>query len=249
MDLTKFIQQSKTSTDLPYFSTGLYCVEQKHIPAKFQSFRCGLAGLPRDSSAEEANSSSNFVNRFSKYLSGGWLPTDGVVHAILLVPRTRIAGFAERVMPVVQEGDRREPHQRLDKATTLIELREREYHDNLLSGGDKMRRIGMPGVDQSRMRGEFFRGDLSKVIRSLKAIGTGDLYLFESNSKVRKIELRRRGVQEVVTEQVELRRSPRFVVSDTVARALAEGDKATTEAIGRLKNIQVVRRSPRLAAG
>ena len=160
-------------------------------------------------------------------------------------------GFAERVMPEQQEGDNREPYQLLHMGKTLIEIREKQYHQLLVKYG--MNRLGMPGTEESRKRGEFFRGPLETCIKALKQIGTGDLYLFESNdiSKIKKIQLRKRGVS-ITPDQVALRSSPRFsAAEDLIAQMM--NDKPTQRAVAKLAQIRPVttpetttRRSPRL---
>ena len=73
----------------------------------------------------------------------------------------------------------------------------------------------MPGTEESRKRSEFFRGSLDLVIKALKQIGTGDLYLFQNNdiNKIEKITLKKRGVT-LTPDQVELRTSPRFTAAE-----------------------------------
>ena len=106
MDLTHFIQNRGAIE--PALKAGIYCVQQKHLPTQFQSFRCGLAGRPKDSATSVTTNEGSFQARFAMYLSAGWLPTDGVVHAVLTVPRRAQLGFAERVMPQKEEGDNRD---------------------------------------------------------------------------------------------------------------------------------------------
>ena len=134
---------------------------------------------------------------------------------------------------------------------TLIEIREKQYHQLLVKYG--MNRLGMPGTEESRKRGEFFRGPLETCIKALKEIGTGNLYLFESNdiSKIKKIELRKRGVN-ITPDQVALRSSPRFsAAEDLIAQMMT--DAPTQRAMAKLADIRPVttpetntRRSPRL---
>lgn len=250
MDLTYFIQNKN---DLePALKSGIYCVQQKHLPTQFQAFRCGLAGRPKDSATSVTTNEGNFQARFAMYLSAGWLPTDGIVHAVLTVPRRAQLGFAERVMPEQVEGDNREPYQLLHMGKSLVAVREQQYHQLLVRYG--MERLGMPGTEESRRRGEFFRGPLSTVLRSLKEIGTGDLWTFKSNTSYEKVELRRRGIKPIEPEQVALRQSPRlYGVSPLLAQLLTEGDQVTTQAVAKLKDVVVVhptpaiRKSPQLA--
>ena len=93
------------------------------------------------------------------------------------------------------------------------------------------------------------------VIKALKGIGTGDLYLFESNdiSKIKKIELRKRGVS-ITPDQVELRSSPRFSAGEDLINQMMS-DAPTQRAMAKLSQIRPVttpetntnaRRSPRL---
>ena len=85
----------------------------------------------------------------------------------------------------------------------------------------------------------------------LSSIGTGDLYLFQSNTNVQKIELKRRNIPKVIPEQVALRKTPRFAASPLLTQLLAEGDKVATKAVAKLKDVVVVDstvcRSPRLS--
>ena len=92
-----------------------------------------------------------------------------------------------------------------------------------------------------KRRSEFFRGNLDKVIKSLKAIGTGDLYLFTSNNikTIKKIKLRRFD-DETATKQIKLRESPRLLevqAATPIVEALATGDSATTKALNKLREV------------
>ena len=130
----------------------------------------------------------------------------------------------------------------------------------------------MPGTLESRKRGEFFKGGLNIVIKALRSIGQGDLYLFTSNriESIQKLTLTKADIPEdsrpsflpgeynveaqPVTEQIPVRKSPRFdppfllpstyAIDKDTAEALARGDAPTSRAIERLGQ---VRRSPRLA--
>ena len=248
MDFTYFIQ-NKENIEVAE-KAGLYAIMQSHIPKNLQAFRCGLSGKPVDSATQFKSAEGNFASRFATYLNY-WMPTDAKVYACLTVPRRSIMGFAERVMPEQQEGDNREPYQLLHMGKTLIEIREKQYHQLLVKYG--MTRLGMPGTEESRKRGEFFRGPLETCIKALKEIGTGNLYLFESNdiSKIKKIELRKRGVN-ITPDQVALRSSPRFsAAEDLIAQMMT--DAPTQRAMAKLADIRPVttpetttRRSPRL---
>ena len=176
MDFTYFIA-NKERIEVAE-KPGLYCVLQSHLPKDKQSWRCGLAGKPVDSATQFKSAEGNFSSRFATYLNY-WLPTDAKVFACLTVPRRQIQGFAERVMPERQEGDNREEYARMHMGGTLIQIREKQYHSNLVRLG--MTRLGMPGTEESRKRSEFFRGPLELAVRALKEIGTGDLYLFQNN--------------------------------------------------------------------
>ena len=177
MDFTFFIQ-NKDRIECGE-KPGLYCVMQSHIPKEYQAYRCGLAGRNVDSATQFQTKQGNFASRFAIYLSAGFLPTNAKVFACLTVPRRQIQGFAERVMPERQEGDNREEYARMHMGGTLIQIREKQYHSNLVRLG--MTRLGMPGTEESRKRSEFFRGPLELAVRALKEIGTGDLYLFQNN--------------------------------------------------------------------
>ena len=109
---------------------------------------------------------------------------------------------------------------------TLIQIREKQYHQLLVRYG--MERLGMPGTLISRIRGEFFKGGLNVVIKALRSIGQGDLYLFTSNNinSIQKLALTKEDIPEdarpsflpgeynvqagPVTEQIPVRKSPRF---------------------------------------
>ena len=248
MDFTYFIQ-NKEKIEVAE-KAGLYAIMQSHIPKNLQAFRCGLAGKPVDSATQFKSAEGNFSSRFAQYLNY-WMPTDAKVYACLTVPRRSIMGFAQRVMPEQQEGDNREPYQLLHMGKTLIEIREKQYHQLLVKYG--MNRLGMPGTEESRKRGEFFRGPLETCIKALKEIGTGNLYLFESNdiSKIKKIELRKRGVN-ITPDQVALRSSPRFSAAEDLIEQMMT-DAPTQRAMAKLADIRPVttpetttRRSPRL---
>ena len=122
-----------------------------------------------------------------------------VVHenGCLTVPRKSILGFAERVMPERQEGDNREEYARMHMGQTLIQIREKQYHQNILKTAG-ISRLGMPGTEESRRRSEFFRGPniIDTCIKALKEIGTGDLFLFQNNNinQIQKITLKKRNV-------------------------------------------------------
>ena len=245
MDFTYFIQ-NKERIEVAE-KPGLYCVMQSHLPKDKQSWRAGLAGKPVDSATQFKSAEGNFSSRFATYLNY-WLPTDAKVYACLTVPRKSILGFAERVMPERQEGDNREEYQRLHMGSTLIQIREKQYHQNLVRLG--MQRLGMPGTEESRKRSEFFRGSLDLVIKALKQIGTGDLYLFQNNdiNKIEKITLKKRGVT-LTPDQVELRTSPRFTAAEEVINQMMT-DTPTQRAVSRLAQLTPVttpaRKSPRL---
>ena len=108
----------------------------------------------------------------------------------------------------------------------------------------RRRSPGPPFPPDHRQAGE--RG----AIKALKETGTGDLYLFESNdiSKIKKIELRKRGVNVNITpDQVALRSSPRFSAAENLIEQMLT-DKPTQRAMAKLSQIRPVttRRSPRL---
>ena len=245
MDFTYFIQ-NKERIEVAE-KPGLYCIMQSHLPKDKQAYRCGLAGKPVDSATQFKSAEGNFSSRFATYLNY-WLPTDAKVYACLTVPRKSILGFAERVMPERQENDNRPEFARLHMANTLIQIREKQYHQNLVRLG--MQRLGMPGTEESRKRSEFFRGSLDLVIKALKQIGTGDLYLFQNNdiNKIEKITLKKRGVT-LTPDQVELRSSPRFSAGEQVINEMMNSP-STQRAVAKLANITPVttptRKSPRL---
>ena len=151
-------------------------------------------------------------------------------------------------MPEKMEGDNREEYQRLHMGSTLIQIREKQYHQNLVRLG--MQRLGMPGTEESRKRSEFFRGSLDLVIKALKQIGTGDLYLFQNNdiNKIEKITLKKRGVT-LTPDQVELRTSPRFTAAEEVINQMMT-DTPTQRAVSRLAQLTPQttpqRKSPRI---
>ena len=239
MDLTYFIQ-NKHLIEVAE-KPGLYAIMQSHLPRPMQAFRCGLAGSQLDQAAKSFGSKeATFTSRFATYLNY-WLPTDGKVYACLTVPRNRIPGFAERVLKTEPlEGDNREEYQHLHESKTLIKLREEQYHRLLTSGSDAMLRLGLPNTPLDKRKSEFFRGSLDKVIKSLKAIGTGDLYLFTSNNikTIKKIKLRR--FDETATKQIKLRESPRLLevqAATPIVEALARGDSTTAKALNKLRDV------------
>ena len=118
-------------------------------------------------------------------------------------------------MPEALEGDNREEYARLHLGKTLIQIREKQYHQLLVRYG--MRRLGLPTTEVGKERGEFFKGDsqnilydLQTVIRALRAIGTGDLFIFQGNNidQIDKITLKRRGIEDITPDQVALRANP-----------------------------------------
>ena len=248
MDFTYFIQNKERIEcgEKP----GLYCVAQSHIPKEYFAYRCGLAGRNVDSATQFQTKQGNFASRFAIYLSAGFLPTNAKVFACLTVPRRQIQGFAEKVMPERQDGDNREDFARMHLGSTLIEIREKQYHANLVRLG--MQRLGMPWTEENRKRGEFFRGELKNCIEALKQIGTGDLHLFQNNdiNKIQKITLRKRGVS-ITPDQVELRTSPRFSASEELIKQMMK-DTPTQISVAKLAALKTVttpqttRKSPRL---
>ena len=219
MDFTKFIA-SKDQIEVA-LKAGLYIVQQSHLPAQYQAFRCGLAGKPVDSATQFKSAEGNFASRFATYLNY-WLPTDAKVYACLTVPRQSIMGFAERVMPEKLEGDNRPDYARLHTARTLIQIREAQFHQLLVRYG--MQRLGLPGTAEERKRGEFFRGSLATAIRALKAVGVGDLYLFGGNSESQITKQTLKRGQAIDTDQVPLRESPRFSANKEVVDLLQQDD-------------------------
>ena len=220
---------------------GLYIVWQNHLPPQYQAYRMGLAGRPVDSATSARLQDSNFAGRFGMYLNT-WLPTSGTVFAVLTVPRTQIMGFAERVMPATAENDNRPEYARLHLGRSLISIREAQYHQLAIRYG--MRKLTMPGVDPAKSRSEFFKGTLQQALRALKSVGTGDLYTFSGNNigQIQKQTLKRG--DEIQTDQVKLRESPRFTAKKDVVDLLQEDDAPTKRAIEKLAQ---VRRSARLA--
>ena len=248
MDFIDFINNQDGRLEMTE-KAGLYCVMQSNIPKHLSAFRCGLAGRPIDSATQFKSTEGSFKSRFLQYLNY-WRPERNAakVFAVLTVPRKTIMGFAERVMPEQQEGDNREPYQLLHLGKTLIEIRERQYHQLLVKYG--MKRLGMSGTQETRKRGEFFRGSLETCIRALKGIGTGDLYLFKDNNEVEKITLKKRGVT-INPDQVALRSSPRFSAAEDLIEQMMT-DTPTQRAMAKLSQIRLstpetnIRRSPRL---
>ena len=68
MDFTHFIANQDTIE--PALKSGLYIVQQSHLPLNLQAFRCGLAGKPSDA-AQRAfqGKQSSFSSRFATYLN------------------------------------------------------------------------------------------------------------------------------------------------------------------------------------
>ena len=179
MDFTEFIRR-KEEIEVA-LKPGLYIVAQ-NLPANQLTFRCGLAGKPRDSATDVSLKEGNFASRFATYLNY-WLLTDAKVFACLTVPRRRLQGFTEKLLPERAEGDNRTDIQRSVEAGagTLIQFREKQFHSNLVQLG--MQRLGLPTTEDDKKRSEFFRGPLQTAIRALKDIGTGELFVFEEGGK------------------------------------------------------------------
>ena len=239
MDFTHFIAHQDEIE--PALKSGLYIVQQSHLPLNLQAFRSGLAGKPSDA-AQRAfqGKQSSFSSRFATYLNY-WLPTNAKVFACLTVPRRIRAGFSDRVLNEREEGDNREDYAR--EYQTLIQVREAQFHSLLLRYG--MQRMGLPGTEEERKRSEFFKGSLVQAKRALKAIGRGDFFEFDSNdiTKMRKQTLTRG--DEIETTQVKLRESPRLVANRETVELLAQNDPPTVQAIDKVS--QAVRKSPRLS--
>ena len=236
MDFTFFIS-NKDQIEVADKS-GLYIVQQSHLPPQYQAFRCGLAGKPSDAAVKAfQGKQSSFSSRFATYLNY-WMPTDAKVFACLTVPRRIRAGFSDRVLSQREEGDNREDYAR--EFQTLIQIREAQFHKLLVRYG--MTRLKLETTKEGRERSEFFRGTLAQAKRALKAVGKGDLYEFQSNDidRVKKQALTRG--EDIATTQVKLRESPRLVANRDTVDALAQGDQPTARAIDRLTR---ARRSPR----
>ena len=79
MDFTHFIANQDQIE--PALKSGLYIVQQSHLPRDYQAFRCGLAGKPSDA-AQQAfqGKQSSFATRFAGYLNY-FLPTNAKVFA------------------------------------------------------------------------------------------------------------------------------------------------------------------------
>ena len=186
MDLTYLVQHKDDPGMEISNMVGLYCISQSHIPVKYQAYRCGLAGKNAgDADPAFRSSEGTFASRAATYLTTGFLPTDGKIWAALRVDRRKITGFSERV---VNPDSTKEGFRRMDDATTLIQVREKQYHALLVRYG--MKRLGMPGTIESRKRGEFFRGPLQIPIKALRALG-GDLYIFNGNRPPKKTTVTR----------------------------------------------------------
>ena len=182
------------------------------------------------------------------------------------MPRRRLQGFTEKLLPERAEGDNRTDIQRSVEAGagTLIQFREKQFHSNLVQLG--MQRLGLPTTEDDKKRSEFFRGPLSTAIRALKDIGTGDLFIFEDGGKkITKTVLKKRGIDQITADLIPVRKNPDrqrdeperfdpsvlYRTSPLIAQMLAEGDVITTNAINRLAQVQkttpTTRKSPRLA--
>ena len=229
MDLTYLIQNRDTLEVAG--KQGLYCISQSHIPPKYAAYRCGLAGKNVEDPAFKS-SQGTFATRAAIYLNSGFLPTDGKIWAALTVPRRRINNFSERV---VDPDSTKEGFRRMDDATTLIQIRERQYHAMLVRFG--MDRLGMPGTPLEQRRGEFFRGPLQVALKALKGIGQGDLYIFNGNKEPTKQTLTRG--DKIDTEQIPMRESPRLVVQKDVVDLLQNDDPGTKRALERLSKLHV----------
>jgi len=246
MDFIDFIDNKDGRLEMTE-KAGLYCVMQSNIPKHLQAFRCGLAGKPVSSATQFKSTEGSFKTRYLQYLNY-WRPERNAakVYAVLTVPRKTIMGFAEKVMPEKMEGDNREEYARLHMGQTLIQIREKQYHNLLVKYG--MQRLGLPGTIESRKRSEFFRGPLETCVKALKGVGVGDLYLFKGNNEVEKITLKKRGVT-LTPDQVELRSSPRFTAAEDVINQMMT-DTPTQRAVSRLAQLTPQttpqRKSPRI---
>ena len=94
----------------------------------------------------------------------------------------------------------------------------------------------MPGTDPDKRRGEFFKGDLNDIVRSLREIGTGDLWLFASNTSYRKVELKSRAARPIVPQQVPLA----FSTNRANVEALQAGNARISRSMAKL--LKVTRR-------
>ena len=236
MDFTYFIA-NKDQIEVAEKS-GLYIVQQSHLPPQYQAFRCGLAGKPSDAAVKAfQGKQSSFSSRFATYLNY-WMPTDAKVFACLTVPRRIRAGFSDRVLTERAEGDNREDYAR--QYQTLIQIREAQFHKLLVRYG--MTRLKLDTTQEGRERSEFFKGTLTQAKRALKAVGRGEYFEF-SNNKIEDITQQTliRGEQ-IETTQVKLRESPRLVANRDTVDALSTGDEATTRAV---EKVSRARRSPR----
>lgn len=236
MDFTEFI--AKQDEIEPAQKSGLYIVMQSHLPKQFQAFRCGLAGKPSDAAIKAfQGKQSSFASRFATYLNY-WLTTNAKVFACLTVPRRIKAGFSDRVLSDRAEGDAREDYAR--EYQTLIQVREAQFHRLLVSYG--MERLGLPGTAEEKKRSEFFRGPLSIAMKALRTIGRGDLFTFVNNdvSKITKQTLTKG--DEIETQMVKLRETPRLKAQRETIEKLAQNDPPTVRALAKVGRTQ--RRAP-----
>jgi len=243
MDFTTFIAQKDEIE--PALKSGLYIVQQSHLPKQYQAFRMGLAGKTVDSSATgdmgyKAKQAS-FSSRFGQYLNY-FLPTNAQVYACLTVPRRINLGFASRVLNERNPNDGREDYALGYK--TLIASREAQLHKFALAEG--MSRLGMPGTAEEKKRSEFFKGTLAQAKAAMKRVGVGTMYEFTSNSiaSIKKTNLK--GGQSIEETMVKLRETPRLAAARATLDQLSSGD---TDLAAAIMKAGAVRRSSRLSSG
>lgn len=254
MDLEFFLKNYGHANDLGN-KIGLYVVQQSHLDPKFKNlYRCGAAGTKEVDRAYGGGASSTFRSRLAMYLSN-WI-SGGKIYAALTVDKSIFQGFSQKILNKVGDDDNRELY--AIPGQTKLQFRERQYHAALEENGVTRARSG---------RAEWFEGSLPKIKMAMKSIGVGEFYEFDKNTpphlaKPEKLTK----MPEIKVTTVQHRTSPRLdemrVTMDKKdvedVRNQTERGKQITKGLQQLfetrrrsprlnPEIQVVRRSPRLA--
>ena len=234
---------------------GLYVVQQSHLDPKFKNlYRCGAAGTKEVDRAYGGGASSTFRSRLAMYLSN-WI-SGGVILAALTVDKSIFQGFSQKILNKVADDDNRELY--AIPGQTKLQFRERQYHAALEERGVKRARSG---------RAEWFQGSLRQIKMAMKSIGTGDFYEFDKNTPPHLAKPEKLSKQaELEVTKVTHRTSPRLdELRVTMSKRDVEDVRNQTQRgreitrglqqlfetrrkSPRLNDVQVVRRSPRLAA-
>ena len=162
---------------------GLYIVEQVNLGRGYQSVRCGMAGQ-RSGDV----SSGSIGARMQDYLNV-WKPTDGKVHALLVV-RDYSDSNSVDLMENVAVSDENEymgignrswdpkTKRRTPYYTPRLKHLESKFHAQLVADG-------VQRLDES----EFFKGSIDKMVASLRNVKNGTLYVYNSMKKTWDVEV------------------------------------------------------------